>query len=333
MGRRKKVDGPGKVVLNGGDLPQIDGKLFLRTLSYALKACPASEDMTRLAHVAFVGNKIVCSDGMRWHVGVLPKECAIGETFIAARESAQELVLGLEYALKISRRHSSQFYVSMDSDGLVIIAFGANNDIAHHLAECEVGYVPDVWEEPVSPDAPPLSEAAELHCGSLKEAMQWYRSWDKDHGRCKLSGKGGDDIVRVDIMSDDTSVACAFLMPTTRPPAYLVHDEPLFSNLNPGRKVGQSILDLQLDKDGAAERPHNLKIGDKEFNIVGLDATPDELVAYAPCIHDLKGDTACAECTSDNVRAARKKQNKIDKELDLRLVSASDTAPSDGIEA
>lgn len=296
--------------------PVIDGKHFFRALGYAMKACPSSEGQARFSHVAFVDHRIVCSDGERWHVGVLPLECKLSQPFIAARESVQELLLGLEYALKISKRHNQPFTVRMAADGGVTLSFGGGAPIEHKMVACDVGHVPDEWVEPVSPDAPALPTPPEMHCGAIKEAMQWYRSWDRDHGTCTFRGAGGNAPVRVDIVSGGDQVACAFLLPTTHAPAQLVHDEPLFESLNPGRRIGQSILDLQLDGDGTpASRPQVLVVDGKEFNIVGLDVEADDLVKRSPCIHAPKGTEPCAPCTSDAVRAARKEKKKRDKQI------------------
>lgn len=51
---------------------RIDGKAFVRALSYAEKACPTDDAGARMQQVAFIGDRILCSDGERWHVGWLP---------------------------------------------------------------------------------------------------------------------------------------------------------------------------------------------------------------------------------------------------------------------
>ncbi len=110
-------------------------------------------------------------------------------------------------------------------------------------------------------------------------------------------------------------VATAFLMPAAAPPSHLVHDEPLFERLNPGRRVGQSVLDLQLDQDGEAARPQKLLVEGREFNIAGLDVEADDLVQSSPCVHEAKKRKPCADCTSDAVKKAHKERRRREKEL------------------
>lgn len=231
------------------DPSPVDGKQFLRALAYAFKACPKSEELVRLAHIVFIGNRVVGSDGKRWHVGYLPPECAIVEPVVVARQSAGDLLLALDYALRQSNRHSSTFSVKMGS-AMVTIDYGMRNPIEHTLALCDVGHVPNEWEEPVDETAPAVTPSAGFSCDEMDKSIVWYRSWETNKGDAHFRSGGEGKPLRIDIRSNSERVASAFLLPSGHPRAYLVPNEPLLDRIPKGRKLGQSILDLQIDPEG-----------------------------------------------------------------------------------
>lgn len=277
----------------------MNGRSFLRALSYALRICPPAESASRLAHVVFVGNKIVCSDGQRWHAGIVDGEFDIPR--VIARESAAELVIRLAFAETISRRHSSSFFVHIDGNR-VDIHFGEEKN-AFKLSDVNVGHVPTQWLEPVPVDAPLLAEIPEVHCQHLKDSASWWMSWQKDHGSVKMRGVGGNNPIRYDISCGDEAVAVAFLLPVQHRAAQLQPDEPLFAGASGGKIYGQSILDLSFDGPPPPE-PRSIKIGETELNVTGL-GEPANLLKLGPCVHRSEPEP-CLPCTEDAIKAARK---------------------------
>jgi len=270
----------------------VNGRAFIRALSYAIKVCPSSESASRLAHVVFIDNRIVCSDGVRWHVGLLGVELA--SPIVVTKESCEELLLGANYADKIARRHGGSFVAKIKN--LSVELHYAERVIYHTLLTLPVGPVPTKWIEPVPNDAPPLTACPELHCQHLKDATAWWRSWEHDKGQIKQSGAGGNSPVRLDISVDGEPVAIAFLLPTSHKAAQLPLDEPLFA----GKEApGQSILDLSFHEPMA----QTIKIGETEINVTGL-GNPGDIIKSGPCSH--REDTeSCLTCTESHVSSLR----------------------------
>jgi len=238
------------------DPAPVDGKHMLRALSYAFRVCPKADELSRMAHAVFIDRRIICSDGLSWHVGYLPPEAALGQPLVVARNSIHELKLALEYALRVANRHSAQFMVKMGAAGVVTIDYGARSPIEHNLALCEVGDVPTSWEEPVDEaEAERVAMMDSFPSENFSRALVWYRSWDHDKGAFSIRSKGEGMPVRLDVTSNGERVATAFLLPNGYPRAYLVPNEPLFEKLKTGRRVGQSILDLQINPDGEPQPP------------------------------------------------------------------------------
>lgn len=301
----------------------IGGRHFLRALTYAMRACPTGDAQVRLAHLVFHQNRIIASDGRRWHIGILPKEAGLHRPFAVTRESCETLKLSLEYAERMSRTKGTGFHVELhggvvdgpeSTDVEVQVYYGAKNPICHPLANCPVGYIPEQWEEPVAVDAP-VQPLASFDCGRAREAMWWYRSWDKDHGT--FTSRIADGIARLDIECGNELVAAAFLLPDSMPAAQLVHDEPLFESLH-NRKVGQSILDLQIDGDGAPAQPSFdvLSVDGHEFKVKGLPKeVVEEIIGYGPCVHGTHKDTPCWKCTEEKVKEARKNVREARRKL------------------
>jgi hypothetical protein len=228
----------------------ISGRHFWRALAYAFDACPSSDASPRLSHVAFIGDKVIGSDGTRWHVGLLPSHGALDEPIVVARESVEELLIGLDYANRIAKRHSGPFQVFVHPER-VVIKFGTRDkdQIEHDLILCKLGELPSEWKPPVSKKAPELKVSA-LHygCGKVIEALKWYRSWEKDHGTFTFhadADAGKLAPFRIDITCDGEVVAQSYLLPEDAPPAQLPPDDPLFKGKT-GPARSQSILDLDL---------------------------------------------------------------------------------------
>lgn len=323
----------------------IDGKNMLRALNYSLKAAPKGEAQARLAHLVFhrriCGGKqagIIAADGERWHIGYLPADGVPDEPFVVARESCMALRFSLEYARRMAKMRSTQFYVEfaddvVDIDGRptrqleLCVSYGAKHPIIHPLALVSVGYIPETWSAPELP-TDDASQIIEMRAQHLKEAQEWYRAWDKDHGITSPRWRGGK-VAQLDIVSGGGLVASAFILSPTMPPAQLVLDEPLFERLHPGRKVGQSILDLQIDGDGepaeAKKRLDVITIDGHEINARNVgDVDPEELILRGPCIHATPDGEPCWQCTTDNVKQARKSA-RAEKKAAQKL-----NVPSDG---
>jgi hypothetical protein len=235
----------------------MNGKFYWRALAYAHKAVPSDDAGSRLQHISFIGHRIIGADGERWHVGLLPEDVDLPPMAVA-RGCVQSLLLGLEYAWRMSKRNSGDFSVRQD-DEHVVIEYGAPHPIDHALVKIDTGRgkLPAKWKEPVRANAPVLEgNQSSLRCGHMLEAMKWYRAWDTDHGTFTLRGDGGASPVRVDLTAGGELVANAFLLPVDHPPAQLPADEPLLA----GEKAkSQSNLDLELPAvapNGERAKPH-----------------------------------------------------------------------------
>lgn len=240
----------------------IPGKHFWRALAYAYNACPSNDASPRLSHVAFCGDKIIGSDGCVWQVGILPQHAALEESIAVARESIDELLIGLDYAHRISKRHSGPFEVYLRPEH-VVIKYGTRDKdrIEHDLLLCNLGELPKEWKPPVSKKAGELKMTKlDFGCGRMIEALKWFRSWEKDHGTFRFHSDSDDaklSPLRIDIDCDGDLVAQAYLLPEDAPPAQLPPDDPLFKGKN-GPARSQSILDLDLSvkpkpAEGAAD--------------------------------------------------------------------------------
>lgn len=295
----------------------VNGRAFWRALAYAFQIVPTSEQQSKLAQVVFLDRRVICSDGRRWFVGWLPSDAILETPLVVAKESIDELLLGLAYADKIARRHGGSFFVKIT--GLEVELHYAEKLIRHRLVEVPVGYIPKEWVEPVPPDAPILGSLPALACGDVGEAVKWWRSWDKDYGSVTFRGLGVDHPARFDIEVDGDQVSSAFLLPAKRAAAQLPPDEPLFAGAA-GPMRGQSILDLTLEEQPDAELPQIIRIGELEWNVTGLPGY-NVLLQSGPCDHR---DThePCAPCTEIAVAKARlskgpKKRNKKAPKLEL----------------
>lgn len=258
----------------------VAGKHYLRALAYAHKCCPSDDATARIQHVVFVENKIVCSDGQRWHVGVLPDDFLVSTPIAVARESISELLLGLEYARRIAARHNSTFLVWMNETHVEIEY--AKKTLVHELLKVDVGRIPSEWREPVPADAPALiGPQSEIRCGHMNEATKWYKAWDHDHGTMKFRGLGENHPLRIEVIAGGDLVAYAILLPVDRPPAQLRPDEPLFNQ--GGEAPGQSILDLDLEgiAPQLVDKPKRRKgkgngksIGEATGHALGAEGSP-----------------------------------------------------------
>lgn len=239
----------------------IGGIILFRAAQYAFGACPKDDRSARMQHLVFVGDRIVGSDGERWHVGRLPPGCSVKKPMAVTRESVCELLLGLEYTRRMAKR-SGHFETKIAGD-LVTIKYG-DKILEHRLDEIDVGDIPMLWTPPVSDDAPSLAgEQAEFRCGHVQDAMKWHKSWERDYGTVKTFGLGGNNPVRYDIVSGGDLVVQAYLLPVAHTPAQLPDDAPL---LEKGKRR-QSVLDLNLNPPPPSDLPEGaaeaLPDGDK----------------------------------------------------------------------
>lgn len=256
----------------------VDGRAFLRAVAFALKCCPDGEGTAHMAHVCFVGREVVCADGERWHVGIYPVGVAL--PFVAPRAAVKKLMIHLAYADKVSRADGGSWSVEVrvwdESEGdaakrRMLVRFEGGKSlppIEVELTRCEVGHVPAEWTPPVAETAELADESKEypeISCENMRVAMSWYRSWDKDHGIFKQR-VDDNGIMRIDIAAGGNPVAAAFLLPRSMPKARLPMSEPLFDRNNPdARPIGQSILDLVVDRDGKPYKdPEEDEEDDKE---------------------------------------------------------------------
>lgn len=221
----------------------VPGRSMWQAIAYAYEAAPSGDDGARMAHLVFVGNRVIGADGMKWHVGYLFDKLEVPKPLVVARESIRELLHRLEFADKISRWHGGDFLVHLDGY-TVEIEYGEEK-MRQKLIDVPVGHVPDKWSPPVREKAPELP-SSEIHCGDVIQAAKWWQSWEKDHGRIKWTGEGPGKPVRADITHRGDIVATAFILPPTMSAAQLPLDEPLFSGSRKGPPKGQSILDLEL---------------------------------------------------------------------------------------
>lgn len=311
MAAKKKKPAKGK-----GKAGRINGFQWHRALKFALAAAPVDKGH-RLAHVVLLGDEMVAADGRRWHVGLIP-DAERQKPIAVALESAKELLLGLDYAAKMAKRHGGGFFVGQDLDRVVI--YYADRQITHDLVRVDVRHMPDVFLHPVPDDAPPLAGPHQIDADHVADATSWK-------GRCSVQfkGAGGDQPVRVEITHQEDLVGLAFILPMDRGEAQLVPDEPLLQRTLPAdQRLGQSVLDLQLDLHlPATAGVTSLQIGDAKVDTTGIDDAAS-LVVKAPCGvkgHDPDGEPmnaaagqpaihVCFPCTMAAVTAAREDQQK-----------------------
>ncbi len=223
----------------------VNGRAFWQALAYAFEICPSGDSSQRLAHVVIIDRRIICADGTRWHVGMLPEDVAVERPMVIARESVRELLIRLEFADKIARIHGGGFFVHLSGYN-VTLQYGSDEEESHQkLIDVNVGHIPESWTEPVSSSAPEIP-SSELHCGHVIDAAKWWQSWEKDHGRITPRGQGPGKPVRFDITNKGNLVGVAFILPPTATAAQLPPDEPLFVGTTEELR-GQSILDLSLE--------------------------------------------------------------------------------------
>jgi hypothetical protein len=304
---KKKVAPSAK---NNDDESRISGQHFLRALSYATKAAPDGSGSQRLSHLVFHNNRIIASDGKIWLVGILPTYAALDAPFAASKESCETLILGCDFARRMSKARGTSFDVELrqkDGELEAVIHYGARHPIHHPLDSAKVGHIPAEWEEPVAPDAE-HSDSMSFDPGYIKMAVEWYKAWDHDHGEVSWSIRGNGGAQRLDMIAGGDQVATAFILPSTWPAATLVHDEPLFEKINK-RKVGQSILDLQLSRDGepAAKELDKIVVDGHVIPCKGLP-DPERYVVKGGCVHMPKrpADQPCWQCSRDAIKAALK---------------------------
>lgn len=228
----------------------INGKVFGRALSYALKACPRGDVAPQLQHIAFIGNRVIGADGRRWHVGLLPPGIA-AEPMVITRTCAMSMIRSLRYAQRESTA-SDEFSVSFNGTECVI-DFGAQYPIAKKwsMAPHGVGAMPTHWADPVPASAP-------IHTGNLagypadhmQAATEWYKSWEKHYGTAAYRSHGDGGPMRIEVTSGGDAVVVAFVLPADVPAAVLPADEPLLRDK--GRRPSQTVLDLMLVGDRLA---------------------------------------------------------------------------------
>lgn len=279
----------------------MDGRAYFRALSYAMAAVPTDDDHTDLQHVTFMGQRIIGADGERRHDGYVPVPL---ETISVTRLSARDLLMMLDFANRYSKRRQVSFSVRHDGDE-VRIEYGARQPLVYPLERCDVGSHPETFNEWVPVDAP-LNPTGLGHiaCGHLKDAMSWWRSWDKDQGTSEIRGGVEGGPTRIDITCNGTRVATAFVMPLDHPAAELRDKMPLFDGI---KASGRSNLDLDITGDGM-QQPTTIKIGDVELNVTGL-GNPADLLVTGPCQHR-DTDEACLPCTEDRILAKRNEPPK-----------------------
>ncbi len=274
----------------------MNGRSYLRALSYAVKATPKEEERSRLQHVTFVGNRVVGADGTRWHVGYLPTP--VEATASYTRVSALNALNVLAFAERYSKRLGAAFSVTHHPDGMLVIECGLDGTVVTHLGICDVGKHPPEFVEPVAPNAAPNPDG-HISCDHDAEAKRWWRSWEKDKGTFQVRGGQDGGPFRIDITNGGERVATAFLLPEDHVRAEI--REPNLFDKRPA-PYGKSNLELDLSGDGAPTDPDVIKIGERTFNVRGL---PDRanLLKTGPCDHRDTHD-ACAPCTEVAVSEA-----------------------------
>lgn len=314
----------------------MDGKTYLRALTYALLAVPTDDEKSALQHITYIENRIVGSDGHRRHDPRLT--ATFDEPIAVARISAQELVLALEYAHKVSKRKTGAFSVTHDGDE-VRIDYGARHPLVHPLSVVDTKSFPKNPNEWVPQDAP-LNPGGlgHLDCGHVKDAMSWWKSWDKDLGTCEVRGGQDGGPTRIDITCGGVRVATAFVLPYDHPSAEIREVLPMESmwNGNGPAPRGSSNLDLDLTGDGApAPEPLIIKIGENEINVTGLPGGMSLLCA-GPCDHR-DTPTPCLPCTIAAVDSAKQlvldedeQKGKKKKGRKAKREATTPLAPDDG---
>lgn len=282
----------------------VNGKSYARALEYVYRACPNGDRVAGMAHVVFVRSKIVAADGDRWHVGyvnsVQPHPVAV------TRSSVRALLLGLEYAAKMSKDFT------VHQEGLVVEIHYGHKVLEHELEASMVGAIPGEWEGPVSAEAPVIDQRGiQLHGDQVAAACKWEK------GLVTFRSEGDKRPIRADVTVEDELVATAYLLPVDHARAQLPPNEPLLERGKPAKaRRGQSILDLQLDIFAPpAQAASCIKIGDVEINTTGL-ADPDGLARSGPCPHRQDNDL-CIACTQDAVQAER---DRIAAEMEAKVV-------------
>lgn len=287
----------------------MDGKEFFRALAYAYAALPDDADRVGLQHVTFYRDRIIGSDGMARHDGHLPEEFA--EPCSITRVSARLLMLGLEYAHKVSKLMGQGFSIEHAAgkadEGSKVIAheirihYGSPMPIVHPLELVDVGSHPDDFNEWVLRDAPqqPLDT---VNVNLAARALRWYRAWDKDHGEMETRGGGEGESHRIDIINDGKIVATAFLRPSGANAGELFTD-PLFNGVH-----GKSNMELDFSGDGRrAEVAMYIKVKvageEHQINVTGL-GDPSALLKTGPCEHRQTEDD-CLPCTEAAVAKAQ----------------------------
>lgn len=277
----------------------MDGRSYLRAITYALAATPKGEERPDLQHVTFIGSRVVGSDGMSRHDAHL--QCEIAKPISVARSSVASLIMALTYAERVSKGGAGTFSVRHEKD-VVIISYGARLPIEHELAVCDVGLHPPDACEWVPEDAPINPRGmGHIGCEEERRALLWWRSWDKDYGTSEVRGGLDGGPIRRDITSGGLRVATAFLLPKGHAPAELGDAMSLFNGI---KTYGRSNLELDLSGDGVPQpEPIILKLGDHEFNVTNLPGGR-ELLRSGPCDHR---DTSehCVPCTEEAIEQAK----------------------------
>ncbi len=223
----------------------MNGRTYLRALVYALRAVPSDPDQASLQHVTFHHDRVTGADQSRRHDAYLPAQV---DTVSVSKSSAQELVMALEYALRVSKRRAGTFSVTHAADQEVIIEYGARHPLIHQLQVVDVGKHPETTNDWVPADAALNPDGlGHLDCGHDADALKWRITGDKDPGTSQVRGGQDGGPVRRDIVCAGRMVATAFILPMDHPPAELKDSLPLFGGET---APGRSNLDLDLTGDG-----------------------------------------------------------------------------------
>lgn len=283
----------GKGVMNGADL--------LCKLEYVLRVCPKADDNAAASHVVFYEGKLVASDTRRLHIGYVSTGGGALRTAPVAvtRENLLELLDGLTYAVKISRRQNASCYAYREGPELLIQYGRKNLKIEHELMQAIVGTIPSAWEPPVSASEEMMAtEALRVDVDHMRAALKWPNDRvDDTIIRCAGDGRP----VRVDLIVRESLAATAILLPRGRKAIQL--DKPqqdLF--VKGGRQMGSSVLDLVWEQ-------MNLDLGDRWKRL----EDPDSYTVFTPCPHEKTPGKVCHPCTVE----------KMDKALEEQKAAAS----------
>lgn len=309
----------------------IDGRAYLRALSYALLAVPSDDDHAELQHVTFIGDRVVGSDGVSRHDGYF--FTPVGETVSVARLSAKLLQKALEYAQVVSRKRPEGTFTVEHVGEIVRIKYGARLPIEHELAVVDVGYHPKTPREWVAPDAPINPNGMEeVATDRDMMSLDWYQAWDKHHGTSRIRGGLDGGPVRRDITSNGKRVATAFVLPENHAPAEIREVLPLEAMWDGNKKQeprGRSNLDLVLDHDGEpADGARYIEIDNGgevyKVNVTGLEDW-SELLKKGPCSHRQE-EVGCPQCTDEAVQKARVAKAEAESKPKRRRRKAGDDA-------